>query len=128
MSPTTRLPPSPTALTPRKCFNPNALQSRTQRAWDRQPRATTISVDGKPRTIWKRFEGTGCEQDKENIVEEVVVAEEMYEGEKGEDRSPMKKAVKKMCLSGGQVVVKGWERRDSGLMREFAEDDRVSGC
>lgn len=118
MSANLRHPPSPTALTPRKCFNPSALNARTHRAWDRQPRATTV-IDGRPRTIWKRFEA-GSDQDKENVVEEVVAFEEKQpESDVDLGRSPTKKAVKKICLADRQVVVKGWERRDSGLMREF---------
>ena len=129
MSINSRHPPSPTALTPRKCFKPSTLNARAYRAWERQPRATTIAIEGKARTIWKRFEG-GAELDKENVLvnEEKAVVDGVVDGREGEVgtwRSPTEKVVKKMCLAGGRVMVKGWERRESGLMREFLYGERV---
>lgn len=64
----------------------------------------------------------GGEQDKENIVEEVVVAE--CEEDADLKKLSPKKALKKICLAGGLVAVKDWERRDSGLIREFCNGRR----
>jgi len=64
----------------------------------------------------------GGEQDKENIIEEVVVPEDGEDADL-EKLSP-KKALKKICLAGGLVAVKDWERRDSGLIREFCTRSR----
>jgi len=69
--------------------------------------------------IWKRFEN-GAEQDKENVPlteEELGQSAEGVDAGKGE-QSP-KKAVKKICLAGGEGVANVWERRGSGLMREY---------
>lgn len=63
----------------------------------------------------------GGEQDKENIIEEVVA--ECEENADIRKLSP-KKALKKICLANGLVAVKDWERRDSGLIREFCNGSR----
>jgi len=78
--------------------------------------------------IWKRFEN-GAEQEKENVplTEEDLgqIAEGTDVGKA--DQSP-KKAVKKICLAGGEGVANVWERRGSGLMRKCYDlSKRVQG-
>jgi len=68
--------------------------------------------------IWKRFEN-GAEQDKENVpLTEEELGQNTEGAEVGKGEMSPKKAVKKICLAGGEGIAKVWERRGSALMRE----------
>lgn len=116
---------------------PTPLQTLRPRAWQRRPQQRRSARDGRPRTIYKRYEPTRGG----DIVARTPYAEL---GAKGEDRAglrerrtPSKRALKKVCLNDGGAtpagkseglgvrrrkgVVARWERRESAILRMFQD-------